>query len=140
MQIVAAALVMGVVIFAGVAVATGALNEESDEMFLSLFGVGFALLMYVMHLIVPGIVARSAAAQLSENADDLAWCGVLQTKSIIGLAMLEGAAFLNIVACMVEHNWWSLAVAGTLAVLMLIQFPTRTRVEQWIETHKTAQP
>jgi hypothetical protein len=55
---------------------------------------------------------------------------------IVGLALLEGMAFFNIIACIIEHNWWSLAIAGCLALWMLMVFPSRNRVEQWIETQR----
>ena len=68
--------------------------------------------------------------------DDMALYGVYRTKLILGLAMLEGMAFFNIVACIMEHNWWSLALAGCLIVWMLMAFPSQGRVERWIETQR----
>jgi hypothetical protein len=41
---------------------------------------------------------------------------------------------------MIEHNWWSLAIAGGVVAIMAVQFPTRTRVEQWIETQRMNNP
>jgi hypothetical protein len=67
-------------------------------------------------------------------------CYIYQMQLIIALAMLEGAAFLNLIACMIEHNWWSLAIAGGVVAIMAVQFPTRTRVEQWIETQRMNNP
>jgi hypothetical protein len=51
---------------------------------------------------------------------------------IIKLALLESAAFFNVIATVVEHNWWSLGLAGLLVGWMLTNFPTRSRVERWI--------
>ena len=136
MQIIAAALMMGVVIFALIVVAQGSLNQPAGGNTVALMGAGFALLMFVMHLTVPGMMAKSAAGRVQGENDAGRWIGIYQTKLIIGMAMLEGAAFFNLIACMSEHNWWSLAVAGGLVLTMLIQFPTRSRVEQWIETQR----
>jgi hypothetical protein len=140
MQILAVALVLGVVVFAGIVFVTGALNQPPQGGFLSFFGGGVAAVMIVLHFVVPGIMANNAAQESSAASDEDRWCGMYQVKLIIGMAMLEGAAFLNLVACMAEHNWWSMAVTGALVLLMLLQFPTRTRVEQWIETQRMNNP
>lgn len=139
MQIIAAALVMGVLVFAGIVLALGSLNQPPRGNLVSLIGAGLAILCFVLHLLVPGAAARSRAAGVSENADVSVWCEIYQTKLIMGLAMLEGAALANLVFCIVEHNWWSMAIAGVLVFWMLVQFPTRTRIEQWIETQRTNQ-
>lgn len=125
LQIITAAMVMGVVMFAGISVlALEALSDPPDGFLLSGMAAGFAGIAFVMHLVVPAVIAKQQAR--SASAEQL--FGVYQTKTIIGLALLEGAAFLNIVAVMVEHNWWSLAVAGGLVFWMLAMFPTQTRV------------
>ena len=51
----------------------------------------------------------------------LAFAPVYQTELIIKLALLEGAAFMNGVAYLVEVQWWSLAVMGTLLFVMCSQ-------------------
>ena len=136
MQIIAAGLVIGVVFFAIIVVAIGGLDQPTAGNTLAMMGAGIAGLMFVTHLVVPGIVAKSAAGQLQGKIDTEQWAGIYQMKLIIGMAMLEGAAFFNLVACMTEHNWWSMAVAGGLVLFMLIQFPNRSRVEQWMETQQ----
>ena len=136
MQIIAAALPMGVVTFAVVAViVTGFFREPPTGQFLSLFGIGFAGLMFVAHLIIPRQIADAALKSIS-SSDPEAYYGVYQSQMLVGLALLEGAAFLNLVALIVERNWWSLAVAGGLVLWMLALFPTRTRVDQWVETQQ----
>ena len=124
---------MGVLMFAGIAVVgVGALQEPPKSPLISLIGGGFAVVAFVLHLVVPALVAKQ---QIRTSGED-GLHGVFQSKTIVGLALLEGAAFLNIVALIVEHNWWSLAIAGGLVFWMLAMFPTRTRVTQWIETQQ----
>jgi len=136
MQILTLAMAAGVVMFGVVAVLiVGALNEPPDGQLVSLLGLAFAGLAFVLHLIVPGIIANQNVVADGETD----WYAVLQVRTIIGLALLEGAAFFNLVACIFEHNWWSLAVAGGLVFWMLARFPTTTGVEQWIETQKLEQ-
>jgi hypothetical protein len=134
MQIIAIALVMGVVLFALIAVfMLGALDEPADGFIVSLIGAAFASGAFVMHLIVPSLMTGSAAGD-GAASDELSHYQRYQAKLIVGLALLEGAAFFNIIATIIEHNWWSLAIAGCLVFWMLAMFPTRTRVKHWIES------
>ena len=135
-QIITIALVMGVVVFGLVSVlAVGALSEPPDGQFLSVFALVFTGINFVLHLILPNRIADWGSNQeANPNADANDLLGIFQTKTIIGLALLEGAAFFNLIACIVEHNWWSLAIVGALVFWMLAMFPTKTRVLQWIET------
>lgn len=131
-QIITGALVMGVVLFAGIAVlVVGALDDPADGVIVSGMGAAFAVVAFAMHLVVPSMIARQA-----RTYDTMRLYGVYQQKTIIGLALLEGAAFFNIIALIIEHNWWSLAIAGGLVFWMLAMFPTRTRVDQWVETQQ----
>jgi len=140
MQIIAAALMLGVVVFAVVVVAGGHLNQPPNGDVVSFIGAGLAVLMSVQHRVVPGFIVKAYAGQFAKMPEQERDCYIYQMQLIIALAMLEGAAFLNLVACMTEHNWWSLAIAGGLVAIMAVQFPTRTRVEQWIETQRMNNP
>jgi hypothetical protein len=72
--------------------------------------------------------------------DESDWWSVYRGRQIVGRAMLEGAGFFNTIAFIVDQNWWSLAIVGLLVFWMLMTFPTRTRVEQWIETQRMLNP
>ncbi|MCA9055035.1 MAG: hypothetical protein KDA75_14435 [Planctomycetaceae bacterium] len=133
MQIIAGALVMGAVAFALIStLVLGSLSAQPEGQIISLIGIGWAAVSVVAHFVVPDVIAQAALKSRPES-DAASLCGVYLTKTIVAMALLEGAAFLNLVALTVEHNWWSLAVAGGLVFLMLVQMPTLTRVQQWIE-------
>ncbi len=132
-QIITGAMVGGVVTFAAIVVlALGALIDASNGLFISGAGAVFAGVAFVLHLVIPPLIA----ARQGRGADNQQLYGVYLMKTIIGLALLEGAAFFNLIACLVEHNWWSLAVAGGLVFWMLAMFPTRTKIEHWAETQQ----
>jgi hypothetical protein len=138
MQIIAIALVMGVVVFGLVAVfMLGALEQPAGGFIVSLIAAVFASGAFVMHLVVPNMMAPSPRGDVPA-ADELTCYQQYQARTIIGLAILEGAAFFNIIATIVEHNWWSLAIAGCLVFWMLAMFPTRTRVKHWVEAQRFA--
>jgi hypothetical protein len=133
MQIIAAALPLGVIVFALVAVVgTGALAQPPSGNIVSLVGVVVAAGAFVAHLVLPNLIAQRAANVPQQLPAELKPYGEYQLRMIIKLALLDSAAFFNVVAAMVEHNWWSLGIAGLLVGWMLTNFPTRGRVERWI--------
>jgi hypothetical protein len=52
---------------------------------------------------------------------------------IVGLALLEGTAFLGILAYLIEAQPLALGVTGIAILCMLLKFPTRSRVQAWLE-------
>jgi hypothetical protein len=60
-----------------------------------------------------------------------------QTSLIVGCAILEGAAFFNLVAYMLEQQPMNLVVAGVLLLLLLTQIPTVSRLASWVESELT---
>ena len=59
----------------------------------------------------------------------------LSASRMAAAAMLEGAAFLLISAYIVDRSPWSLyAVAVVVAVMLAVNFPTRSRLVHWTET------
>lgn len=139
MQIIAGALMMGVISFAAVAVFMGLQKEVADP-FIAYIAAGFAVLMFVVHLFVPPMISNGMISQL-RHANDIrdesstaGLIGAYQTHLIIALAMLEGAAFFNLVAYIIAVQWWSLVIVGMLLLAMAMKFPTRFKVESWIET------
>lgn len=55
------------------------------------------------------------------------------TRTIVSAALVEGAAFVNLVACM-QASWMpNLYVIVLLAVALAAQTPTMMRVETWLE-------
>lgn len=141
MQIIAGALIAGVVVFGIVVVfALGALNQPPVEGTIKYMALGFIVLELVPFALVPTFVTGDSITRAQPGnrlleGEGLAY-GPYQARMIIRFALLEGAAFFNLVAVIIEHHWWNLAAAGALAFLMLLMFPTRTRVDQWIETQR----
>ena len=130
MQIIAGAFVAGPATYAAITVLSfeGA-NDSLGRM--GMMALGFAAVMIVVSFIVPGTIGK-----VSEGGSPTALMAVCQTRLIVKLALLEGAAFFNIIALHMEHNWWSLAAAILLMILMLASFPTRSKIVFWVQTQK----
>jgi F0F1-type ATP synthase membrane subunit c/vacuolar-type H+-ATPase subunit K len=116
---------------------------------LSWIGLAFAVLAVVGSQVVPGMLARSGRQRIArelaasgstatlsvpgEAVRDPRWWGLYQTKMIVGCALLEGAAFYQAIAFLLEGEQWTAALAVALLVGIALHFPTRPGVEQWIE-------
>ena len=134
MQTIAGGLILGVLVFGGV-VSLVARGEEADasQMFASI-AAGASLLALVVAAIVPLNVSAAAQEDSSGLSRELALYAAYQTRLIVRFAILEGAAMANLAAVLVDHQVYSLAVAGLLALAMLAMFPTRGRVERFVKS------
>lgn len=103
---------------------------------LTAIGLAMAALMIVLAFVVPRQVASGLRKQIAPGAPSAgsdAFFGVYQTQMILGLALLEGAAFFNAIAFLLEGHIPSLLAFGVLVALMLARFPTRAGVASWVE-------
>jgi hypothetical protein len=137
-QIIAGALIAGVVAFACVAffIAKG---EPAKTPMIALMGAGMAVMMIVMRFVVPMVIVNNGKAQLKQTANNeqrSLLAGLYQTKMIIGMALLEGAAFFNLVAYIIEKQFWSYGVVAFLLGIMAISFPSQGQFESWAEDMK----
>jgi hypothetical protein len=135
LRIITLSLVMGVVIFGLVVVfSMGALDPANavpaGPLTMSYLGAAFAAVAFVLHLVVPNVIARQTINR--GNGSEQTKLEAFRTRTIVALALLEGAAFINLMALMMEHQWWSLAIAGGLVFWMLARFPSRTMIENWL--------
>jgi hypothetical protein len=141
MQVIAGALITGVLLFAAITVILGAWNQPEQEGVIKYVGIGLILAETIPFVIVPQIITPDRLAQTFENQSrrlnpvDLL-LQTYQTRMIVRFALVEGAAFLNLIAFMTEHAKWSLAIAGGLVLVMLVIFPTRTKVAHWLEAEQ----
>ena len=141
MQIIAGALMMGVLMFLGVVLVATAGKFDGQPEMITMIASGFAFLMLVNHFVIPPIIIKAQlkqaiAAGMHQRPDEeriQECCGIYQTQMIVGFALLEGAAFFNLVAMMVEHCAASIAVVTLLLLLMVAKFPTRDKVSFWVQ-------
>lgn len=141
LKIITFAMVTGVLLFMGVALAMNEGAIDGEAKIVSWVGLGMACLMTVNHLVVPNIVARAASnkvnAQEVRNADEADKFSLVfpafQIRHIVACAMLEAAAFMNLVFYMLTAYVGNLAAASVLVVLIAIRFPSVSGVEFWVQ-------
>jgi len=128
-------MIMGVVFFAAVTILIGDKKPPQGEPLVSYVMAGMALLCLMASTVVPSLVVRTQEAEKSRDGqqpDYMTYLGIFQTKTIIQFALLEGAAFGNLVAVFIEGTQWSLLIAAALVLVMIILLPLPARIDSWI--------
>ena len=158
MQIIVANLVAGPTVFLVVVLFISAGGEPAQNggavPAMTCMALGFALLAALGRSIIPGqFVAgarkrivqgtwrppggRSGASSLPDlierAGEPRMLAAVFQTRTIVAGAFLEGAAFFNLIAYLLEQSWISLLMAVVLILGVAVLFPTRSAVIHWIE-------
>jgi len=154
MRIILVALINGLVIFLVIAVVQQSQANVAPiaEPLLTYVALGYAAVGLIVSTVVPNVVAAAqrrrvaralgASMPAEPDADEVLppdvglWCGVYQTRLIIGAALLEGAAFFLLTAYFIEGNILGLAGAAVLIVLLLMKFPTRAGLQRWIDRQR----
>ena len=87
-QLIAAALIMGVLMFLGVVLVAPAGKFDGEPDTMTFIAAGFTFLMLVSHFVIPPIILKTQlklaiAAEMNQKPDDektLECCGVYQTS------------------------------------------------------------
>jgi hypothetical protein len=141
MQIICGALMMGVLSFAFVAamVRFGQADQPPAAVpMIAYFAAGMAAMAILVRLIAGPLVVRAGLKQITTlrpiaELGKLDLYGVYQTQMIVSCAVLEGAAFFNLIGVIIDGQLWSFGVVALLLVLMAISFPTYERVDAWAD-------
>lgn len=135
--VVAAGMIAGELVFAVVAISQG-WGEPPGDITIAAIMAGIVLLELPLVYIAPAIVVRNslgraqAHVEFKGNEREFA-ATVYQTQMIIKLALIEGACFANLMGFMIAHYQWSLGIAAGLVMSQLMMFPTKNRIETWID-------
>ena len=156
MRIIAGALIAGVVMFGAIASAAvfgerpavqrggppAALPQNATEILMYL-GLAGAVGAVVMSFVVSNLVSAAGVKGVAKMAQDGTSTGpkelfgrllaVAQTKMMIALALIEGAAFFNLVAFIFTKSLIPPAIVGVLLLVMAIHFPTKFKLARWLE-------
>lgn len=129
MQIITVAMAKGVLLFGLVVYFAMRPDGVAPNPLLQYIGYLLAVVTATLSFVVPRVITNSQSPTPE----------TYQTGLIIGLALLEGAAFFNVIAYMIEGQPLSLGVAAILAVMILVRLPTIGGVEDWIESRRRQQ-
>ena len=144
MRIIIGALLMGILTFAVVAAITraqGNMPPLRGEPIVSYVAAGQGVIILLLQAIVPAAIATGMRKSLPAEPEVTPerWLAVYQTRMIVGAALLEGAAFTFLIAYLIEGRPWTLAGGLVCAALLaVLYFPTRERVERWVAAQREA--
>jgi hypothetical protein len=151
MQIIAAALMIGVLTFLGIALFLvygqrngQGLGQANDLPIVSLLAIAMFAINTPLAFFLPNQLARPALKQIAaapenEREYDIdKLLGVRQATLIVGLALIEGTAFCACIGFLLDADVGSLVVVGLCLLLMLALFPTRNRVRNWLDRQAMA--
>lgn len=138
-QVILLALAMGVLTFAGVAVflrlsSSRSMDSDVGNLLLVTIG-GLAVSEIVVYVLLRRTFVARAVAAREESLELLREDRIpppLQVLAIVGAALAEGAGLLGVVALLLGAPWATLAVPLVAVVLILVQLPTRERLERLV--------
>lgn len=148
-QVIVFALVSGVMAFAGYVVFIHDPGESEPQAQggseLGLLMLGFAAITVVLRIVIPQVLVGShrrkilggeipAAPNSPQLRTEEGWLMQgYQATTLVAGALLEVPAFANLFAYMQDQQLYSLIVAGLLLLGMIALFPSRARVDRWLE-------
>lgn len=132
LQIVAAALILGVLFFTCVAVLVNSMGESdiSPEFFIPLLIISLALLSNIP---VGYIIFNKRIASIKNAPGFTEKMAIFRSAFIIRAALFEMLSFFAIVSYLLTSRYELLAIAFIGLAAMLITFPTKSRIENTIE-------
>lgn len=143
LQIFTAVLMVGPCVFLGIVVCINQRSFETEPNITAWFAIGVALVLFGLHLLITGKqMSRNPVAPINpdenwkqHSTDQLAvLMKSLQGRTIVACALIEGAIFFNLIIYQVSGLRGNLAAAVFLILTVTARFPTRSRVESWIES------
>jgi hypothetical protein len=151
-QLIASCLILGVLVFLGIAVYLVQVQHQGTGMapvanapLMSYIAAGLLALMAPLSFLVPSALVRNSVQQIAGGTWHPSPQGpapatdagklllVRQTTMIIGMAQLEGACFFGGIAYLLEGQPLALVVVVIGLLLLMTKFPTEGRVRSWLD-------
>lgn len=141
LRIIVIALAMGVTSFGVFAAVQNASKVQTFGTKVNYLFLAITAPMFLAGFVVPRLLPKSGTGQSPSDSkakpDEAAAVSSafasIQTATIVGCALFEGAAFMNLVSYMLDAELVHLAAGGIALVCILAHFPIARRVEQRIE-------
>lgn len=144
-RLIVTALIAGVLVFLTIGVFMveirrpgGPPMPQGNQKVVTLVSMALFLIQVPLSFVLPRVMLRGSlkklAAERRQPAEDLPrLLGLRQASLILGMALLEGVAFLCCVGYLTEGHRIALVLAGFVLLLMLFRFPSETGTRLWLE-------
>ena len=138
-QMIALALIVGVVMLVVVVVTVGPIGELPEMTWVA------AAVAVALGGVVPffspgrllGIQLSRSATSGEESDPDARALAAYRTSILLRYALLEAAALLNAVAYMLSGLPLALGVTALAVLAMLSLYPTRARIDTWVQSARS---
>jgi len=148
MLVIFVALVLGPLFFAVITLFLRFSNDTEPAIvggmgLLPIIGWGVAVFNTLLSFVVPAIVLKSHVSKTAQKFSGVEIEGVeaakdlaqgFQTSTIIKLALLEGAIFVNLMFLLIQGKFFNLIAAAMLFMVMLLAVPLQSRVINKVES------
>ena len=149
LQIIVAAMVVAVLAFAMLSFflqdQEGNNEDRQGIAMITYVAAVFAVVSLTTQAIIPKMVTqqglRFLKAEIAESEGSgpdaqtviRRLLGIFTSKTIVGCALAEGAAFFAIVAYLIEGHLLAFGIAAVMLVSIVVRFPTQSSVRHWCE-------
>lgn len=137
-RIIVAALIMGLLVFSGISFVMRPGQPDPGMAFMIWVSAGFAGLAIPTSFVVPTVLAngfrRSLPPYPNENVSRDSFAQPFVTKTIIGAAILEGAAFFAIVSSIIAGQVMALVIVAFCLLGIAAKFPLLDQPNSWVES------
>jgi hypothetical protein len=148
LQIVVGALVVGLLIMVALSVVLPPMVAPGNQgpgpaagaqpfAMITIIAFVFAVVLVPLSVVIPSRMVTSARKTLAKQppSDDVpALMTVYQTKTIVTGALREGMGHFAAIAFLIERQSAALGLAFACVIGVGMLFPTRERVERWLES------
>ena len=146
LRIIVFALCNGILLFALYLLFLHERPSDASIGMLTYLCLGFAALQAVLCFVLPRFIASMQRSRIaagtwtmqgqnvpSVETDAGKLAAVYQITTIVGGALLEGAAFFALVAYMIEGHFAALAAAAAMLIGVALHFPIGNQLSDWVE-------
>jgi len=134
---IVAALIVGVLVFAGVALKIN-IGGPPKENVITWLAVAVGATLIPISVVIPKLFVQFTLKTLTHEKDPVTLVQRLSqlylTKTILGAAAAEGGAFFNLVALIITGHWANLVMVGCLLATMIPKFTSQVYFEGWIKS------
>jgi hypothetical protein len=132
-QIMAAAIVAGVGMFLIIVLTLrGQGPAPAASPILLYVGIVFGVAALAARLVVPNLLVAARRRQLPGSSSSRDLLGLFQLRTIVGMALLEGAAFFLVIVYLLDGSQLALLLSILGVVIVASQFPTRSSIDRWL--------
>jgi len=139
-RILVAAFSQGILVFSAVVAylvwGTDQGNLQVSQPVIASVAAGTAAVLLILSGIIPGMVVSNQRSRFDSSVKPEELVPLFQTKLITAGALLEGGAFFNLIAFLIEKQWWSFGIALVLLMGIVLKFPTASQIENFVR-HQT---